>query len=238
MFEDALVESAHRIKTRSKSWSVVAAFINGAALAACVVWPLLHPQALPTQVMASLLVAPAPPPQPAPQPVVKMQTRPQSLASEVQSPSRITRTMTVSTDASDLRPTVDSMLVAQTISDGGNSLDKLLGQIGSGSAAVHSAPPARRPIVSSHVMAGNLIAKTTPLYPVIAREARVQGTVVLQATIGTAGEIENLRVISGPPLLQQAAMDAVRTWRYKPFYLNGEPVAVETTVNVIFNLGN
>ena len=89
MFEDALLESAHRIKTRSKHWSVVAVLVNSGALAALVVWPLLHPQALPTQVMASLLVAPPPPPTPPPPPVVRVQTQPQSLASEIPSPSRI-----------------------------------------------------------------------------------------------------------------------------------------------------
>jgi protein TonB len=61
--------------------------------------------------------------------------------------------------------------------------------------------------------------------------------VVLQATISKAGSITNLRVISGPPMLQQAAMDAVRSWRYRPYLLNGDPVEVETTVNVVFNLG-
>ena len=60
MFEDALVESSHRIKTRSKYWSLLAFFINGGALIALLIWPLLHPQALPTQIMASLLVAPPP----------------------------------------------------------------------------------------------------------------------------------------------------------------------------------
>jgi protein TonB len=239
MFEDALLESAHRIKTRTRYWSVVAILINSGALLALVVWPLLHPQALPSQVMASLLVAPPPPPTPPPpQTVVKVQTRPQSLANEIQSPSRIAHTTTITTDSNELRPAVDSMLVAQAISDGGNSLDSLVGQMRSGGTTVHAATPARRPIVSSGVMAGNLIAKTAPQYPVIAREARIQGTVVLQATIGTGGEIENLRVISGPPMLQQAALDAVRSWRYKPFYLNGQPVAVETTVNVVFSLGN
>jgi protein TonB len=59
----------------------------------------------------------------------------------------------------------------------------------------------------------------------------------LQATISKAGGIENLRVVSGPPMLQQAALDAVRSWRYKPYLLNGDPVEVETTVNVVFNLG-
>jgi periplasmic protein TonB len=60
---------------------------------------------------------------------------------------------------------------------------------------------------------------------------------VLQATISKTGTIENLRVLSGPPMLQQAALQAVETWRYKPYLLNGEPVEVETQVNVIFTLG-
>jgi len=59
----------------------------------------------------------------------------------------------------------------------------------------------------------------------------------LQATISKSGTIENLHVVSGPPMLQQAAMDAVRSWRYKPYLLNGDPVEVETQVNVVFNLG-
>jgi protein TonB len=108
---------------------------------------------------------------------------------------------------------------------------------GAGPAVVK--PPApRTPSISSRVMAGNLLDKTVPQYPEIARAARIQGTVVLQATIAKDGTIQNLRVIDGPPMLQQAAMDAVRSWRYKPYLLNGEPVEVETTVNVIFNLGN
>ena len=65
----------------------------------------------------------------------------------------------------------------------------------------------------------------------------MQGTVVLQATISKSGTIENLRVMSGPAMLQQAALDAVRTWRYRPYLLNGEPVEVETTVNVVFTMG-
>jgi protein TonB len=76
-----------------------------------------------------------------------------------------------------------------------------------------------------------------PQYPAIAKAARIQGTVVLQATISKSGSIQNLRVISGPPMLQQAALEAVRSWRYKPYLLNGDPVEVETTVNVVFNLG-
>jgi protein TonB len=66
---------------------------------------------------------------------------------------------------------------------------------------------------------------------------RVEGTVSLAATISKTGTIENLRVVSGPPILQQAALDAVKTWLYRPYLLNREPIEVETTVNVIFTLG-
>lgn len=99
-------------------------------------------------------------------------------------------------------------------------------------------PPPTRPIdISSGVMAGMLLEKTNPAYPPIAKAARVSGTVVLQATISKAGIIENLRVISGPAMLQQAALEAARTWRYRPYLLMGKPVEVQTTINVIFTLG-
>ncbi|MGB8261809.1 MAG: energy transducer TonB, partial [Terracidiphilus sp.] len=91
--------------------------------------------------------------------------------------------------------------------------------------------------ISAGVAQGMILQKTTPIYPPIAKAARVSGTVVLQATISKSGAIENLRVISGPAMLQQAALDAVKTWRYRPYLLNNEPVEVETTVNVIFTLG-
>jgi len=71
---------------------------------------------------------------------------------------------------------------------------------------------------------------------VIAKTVGQQGTVVLQAVISKAGAIEKLQVVSGPPMLQQAAIDAVKTWRYRPYLLNDQPVEVETTVNVIFKL--
>jgi protein TonB len=91
--------------------------------------------------------------------------------------------------------------------------------------------------VSSGVMAGNILVKTQPTYPAIAKAARIQGTVVLSATISKTGTIEDLRVVSGPQMLAQSALDAVRSWRYKPYLLNGEPVEVQTQVNVTFTLG-
>jgi protein TonB len=118
----------------------------------------------------------------------------------------------------------------------GGVMGGILGGIGSGPPIVKAAAP-KKLSISSGVMQGNLLQKTVPQYPAIAKAARIQGTVVLQATISKAGSIENLRVVSGPPMLQQAALDAVRSWRYKPYLLNGDPVEVETTVNVVFNLG-
>jgi len=90
--------------------------------------------------------------------------------------------------------------------------------------------------VSQGVLAGNLIQQVQPVYPPMAKIARVQGTVVLQAVISKQGTIENLRVVNGHPMLIQAAIDAVKQWRYKPYLLSGEPVEVDTQITVNFNL--
>ena len=119
----------------------------------------------------------------------------------------------------------------------GGSANGVMGSaFGSGAPKIQAAPP-KKISISAGVSAGMLIQKTQPIYPPIAKAARMQGTVILQATISKTGVIENLRVVSGPAMLQQAALDAVKTWRYRPYLLNNEPVEVETTVNVIFSLG-
>jgi peptidyl-prolyl cis-trans isomerase A (cyclophilin A) len=96
--------------------------------------------------------------------------------------------------------------------------------------------PSRSPIVGGpSVVQGALIRKTQPFYPIDAKNAGVSGTVVLQATIGADGIVKDLTVISGPKLLQQAALDAVQTWRYRP-NLNGQMAEVHATVSVVFDL--
>jgi len=92
--------------------------------------------------------------------------------------------------------------------------------------------------ISAGVAAGMLIAETYPIYPADAKAAHVSGTVVLDATIGKDGSVESLHVVSGPPMLQQAALDVAKSWRYHPYLLNGEPVRVRTTINIIFTLGD
>jgi protein TonB len=83
-----------------------------------------------------------------------------------------------------------------------------------------------------------MISQVRPTYPPLAKQARIQGVVVLEAVIGKDGSIQNLRVITGHPLLIKAAQDAVSQWRYKPTMLNGEPVEVVTTVTVNFAFAN
>jgi len=110
------------------------------------------------------------------------------------------------------------------------------GIISSTPVAVPKAATPQRVRVSQGVSQGLLIRKVQPAYPPLARQARIQGQVVLQAEISKNGSIENLRLISGHPMLAPAAIEAVKQWRYKPYLLNGEPVAVETTVQVNFTL--
>jgi TonB family protein len=90
--------------------------------------------------------------------------------------------------------------------------------------------------VSPEDMQGNLISKAIPIYPPDAKKAKIQGKVVLSITIDKGGNVQNVTAVSGPRELQQSAIDAVRQWKYKPYLLNGDPVEVESTVNVIYQL--
>jgi TonB family protein len=90
--------------------------------------------------------------------------------------------------------------------------------------------------IGGNVQMSKLVHKVTPVYPPVAKAAGVQGTVVLHAIIATDGTIEQLSLVSGNPLLVRAAIDAVKDWRYEPTLLNGEPVEVDTTIQVVFSL--
>jgi len=92
--------------------------------------------------------------------------------------------------------------------------------------------------VSGNIMQGQIIHSVAPVYPPIARAAQVVGTVVLHAIIATDGSVKQLDVVSGPPLLVQAALDAVKQWRYRPTELNAQPIEIDTTIQVVFTLGD
>ena len=110
------------------------------------------------------------------------------------------------------------------------------GIIGGTPIAVPKVATPQRVRVSQGVSQGLLIHQVKPTYPPLARQARIQGTVVLQAVIAKDGTIQGLKVVSGHPMLTGAAVEAVKQWRYKPYFLNGEPVEVETVVTVNFTL--
>lgn len=101
------------------------------------------------------------------------------------------------------------------------------------------APPAvaaKPTFRTSSMLQGSLIRRVEPVYPPLARSARIQGAVVLAAIISKAGSIEHLQVLSGHPMLVKAAVDAVSQWRYRPYVLNGEVIEVETQITVNFKL--
>jgi len=110
------------------------------------------------------------------------------------------------------------------------------GIISSTPMAVPKVATPQRVRVSQGVSTGLLVRKVNPNYPPLARQARIQGSVLLQAEISKTGDIQNLRLISGHPMLAPAAIEAVKQWKYKPYLLNGEPVEVETQVQVNFTL--
>jgi protein TonB len=122
----------------------------------------------------------------------------------------------------------------------------LSGIIGGLPAAPPPPPPPPKPKaaptapirVGGNVQQANLISQPKPQYPPLAKAARVQGTVKFQATISKDGSIQDLQLLGGPPLLVQAAQQAVLQWKYRPTLLNGEPVEVITTIDVNFSLSN
>ncbi len=235
MFEDSTFESTGRIRTRSRGWMIAACAFNGSILLALVLIPLIYPEALPRMAMAFLMEVPAPP-APEPKPVARVEhanlVQPQIRNGQIFAPPAIPNA--TPTSLTGRRHWRTSMLQPWTRTAADPA------------AAIHLAPRANHPVVreqvrgpvrvSGLVVEGMLIEKTMPVYPAIARASGTQGTVVLQATISRNGTIENLRVVSGPAMLQQAALDAVKRWRYRPYLLSGEPVEVETTVNVVFKL--
>ncbi len=235
MFEDSTFESNGRLRTRSRAWMFASLAFNGSILLALVLIPLIYPQALPRQIISYLLDIPTPEPaaeqkpQTLPKNAVVVQREMEG--SHIFAPSKIPPQIAM-VERPEVLPKID---IGDWGDRSGNSnADNPLGSLGR-RPEVRRAPdtPVRVP---STIVAGLLVQKTIPVYPPIARAARIQGTVVLEATISRAGTIDNLRVDSGPPMLQQAALDAVKTWRYRPYLLNGEPVEVETTVNVVFTL--
>jgi len=242
MFADSLLDSTWADRSR-RGWTTVASFaLQAVAVGGLLLLPLLYTQGLPQLQLISALVAPSPPPGPPPTAAVRNTHPPISnLASDgrVIAPSYVPVEI-ARIDEPIAPPPVNLGGLGVTGGTGSSAArNGVLDSIGRELASVVPPPPptpAARPPRLSRMMEGNLVYRVQPQYPTLARQARVQGVVLLRAVITREGKIANLQVISGHPMLVKAAMDAVLQWRYRPYYLNNEPVEVETQVTVNFTL--
>jgi periplasmic protein TonB len=238
MFDDLVESSVVRKKTNT-GWAVIlSTIVQIAVLIVLILIPLIYTQALPKAMMATLLVAPPPPPPPPPPPteapkVIKPVARLIQQGKLVQ-PRAIPKEVAVFKEA-ELPPEAP-------VTGGGvlGGVDQgLLGGLGAGPAVAAPPPPPKQQRIKlgGQVVAAKLLAQPQPVYPPLARQARIQGNVVLHAIIDKDGRVGELQVVSGHPLLVQAALEAVKNWRYQPTQLNGDAVEVDTTITVTFVLG-
>jgi len=237
MFEDSLVESVGRIRTRSRRYAAGSLLLETALVATIVLIPYLYPDALPRKFLTVPLIAPPPPAAPVVAASAATAMREQPAALDLTAPSRIPQNLVQIKDNPPTGPAVPGSLGPWM--GNGTTAAPLLSSIAPAPVVQVKPPKPAGPMhVSSGVAAGQLMVPIRPEYPAIAREAGVQGTVVVAATISTEGRIESLRVVSGPPMLVRAAVAAIEAARYRPWKLNGDAVEVETTINVVFRLGN
>jgi len=244
MFEEMVVSSPNPKKT-NKPWTVFLSMLFQLAfLGILILIPLIYTEALPKTMMATMLTAPPPPPPPPPPPAVAqiVHVKPQAHlmdAGKLVQPKAIPKEVKIIKE--DAEPDMASVGMTGGVPGGvaGGSMGGVLGGVigGMGGAPPPPKPHQTGPLrVGGNVIAAKIVNRVQPIYPPLARQTRISGTVRLHAIIGKDGTIQSLEVMNGHPLLQQAALDAVRQWRYQPTLLNGEPVDVDTTIDVIFSL--
>src|SRR6266481_2932976 len=242
MFEDSLLESGGRLKTKRGRTTTFAIFLEIIAIGIMVLLPLIFTEALPKQLSMMTLTAPPPPPPPpppaaAPVKIVK-QIQTDIVNGALRTPTKIPQKIQMIKEE-EAPPAMASSGVVGGVPGGipGGQMGGVIGGIISSTpVAVPKVATPQRVRVSQGVTQGLLIRKVQPAYPPLARQARIQGSVLLQAQISKEGTIEHLTLISGHPMLAPAAIEAVKQWRYKPYILNGEPVEVDTQITVNFTL--
>ena len=238
MFEDSLLESGGRLKTRRGRTTTFAIILEIALIGVMVLLPLIFTEALPKQQLMTFLVAPPPPP-PAAAPVkIVKQIQTDIVNGALRTPTKIPQKVQMIKE-DEAPPQMAASGVVGGVPGGipGGQMGGVIGGIISSTpVAVPKVATPQRVRVSAGVTSGLLVKRIQPNYPPLARQARIQGTVVLHAVISKEGAIENLTLVSGHPMLAPAAIDAVKQWRYKPYLLNGEPVEVDTEVQVNFTL--
>lgn len=251
MFADVLLETNGLQRQRRTMATALSFVLECSLLGGLLLVPLMYTETLPRPQLLSFLVAPPPPPPPPPPAAsaaaVKVVERVETdiMDGRLRTPGRIPQKVQMIRE-DEAPPALSSGGVIGGVPGGipGGQLGGVIGGIISSTSTLSSVPrlaiPAapKRIRISQGVTRGSLIQKIEPGYPSIARGARIQGQVVLAAIISKTGEIQNLVLVSGHPMLVPAAIEAVKQWRYRPFLLNGEPVEVETTITLTFQLSS
>ncbi len=237
-----LIYSAMKTSDWKRATIPIAYIVEIILMGVTILIPLIYTQALPKAMMQVSLMAPPPPPPPPPPPVAAAPVRViRKMTAEdiMRAPTVIPKTVAQIKD--EPAPPQASMGVVGGVPGGmvGGTMGGVLGSILSSAAPPPPPPQAATPKrirVGGQVEAAKAISKPTPEYPPLAKMARIQGMVRLEAVISRDGTIQDLKVLSGHPLLVKSAMEAVQRWRYQPTLLNGEPVEVVTEVDVNFTL--
>ena len=240
MFEDSLIESGGKLKTKRGRMTFLSFILEAIVVIILILIPLMFTEALPKGQLMTFLVAPPPPPPPPPPPaavkIVKV-VETDIVNNQLRTPTKIPQKIQIIKEDEAPPPSTGVVGGVPGGVPGGQMGGVIGGIISSTPVAVPKMATPSRIRVSQGVTAGMKIHDVSPQYPQMAKIARVQGPVVLAAVIGKDGAIQNLRVVSTvSPLLNQSALDAVKQWRYRPYILNGEPVEVDTTITVNFTL--
>lgn len=242
MFEQTLIETAIETRGRRRRTVLLSYVVEALAVLAALSFPLLHTEALPLENPPRL-----PPPTHYVRPHVEVVATPAELRNVTrpapinvfQSPSRIPPTIDRTPEPS--APAVPGVS-SENFLDGAIPVTDPREQNAVLEGMLHNPAiaPAHPTLVPrpSKAQESLLIRQIKPVYPQIARLARIEGTVEIQAVIARDGTIQHLEVLRGHPMLVQAAVEAVKQWRYRPFLLDGDPVEVETEITVHFNLSS
>lgn len=245
MFEDSLIESGGKLNSKRRGATTIVSFIFQIILIGVLVLiPLIYTEALPKQQLMTFLVAPPPPPPPPPPPaaapevkvVRKIETELDN--GQLRQPTKIPQKVQMIREDEPPPPSMGGAIGGVPGGVPGGSMGGVIGGIigQTTTTVVPKVATPQRVRVSQGVSEGLLVHQVKPNYPPLARQARIQGSVVLQAVIGKDGSIQNLRLVSGHPMLAPSAIDAVKQWKYRPYFLNGEPVEVDTQITVNFTL--
>ena len=250
MFADSVLDFGQQNKRHA--FATTTSFVlNCLAVGVMLIMPLLFTESLPKAQLLTFLVAPPPPPPPPPPAAEQVQRVVRQIQTDLlntgqlRTPSRIPQKvqMIKEEDAPPPMPATGGVVGGVPGGMPGGQVGGVIGSIVNSTSNLSAVPKfvpvtPQRVRISQGVTKGLLIHKQEPAYPPLARAARVQGEVVLSAVIDTNGQITNLNLMSGHPMLVPSAIEAVKQWRYKPYLLNGQPVEVETTITVIFTLSS